>query len=71
MTEKLAKKQAELMKSTTLSADRANGIASKIIEQLTEKKKAQMDKDYMGIKNKQGSDDEAPSTPSSDSDKKN
>jgi len=63
MTEKLAKKQAELMKSTTLSADRANGIASKIIEQLTEKKKALMDKDYMGIKNQQGDDDGAPSQP--------
>jgi len=61
MTEKLAKKQAELMKSTTLSADLANGIASEIIEQLTEKKKGLMDKDYMGIKN-QKTDDDVPST---------
>jgi Rod binding domain-containing protein len=68
MTEKLAKKQAELMKTTTLSADRANGIASKIIEQLMEKKKAQMDKDYMGIKNKQETEDKAPSTPPAEND---
>ena len=68
MTEKLAKKQAELMKTTTLSADRANGIASKIIEQLMEKKKAQMDKDYMGIKNKQETEDNAPSTPPAEND---
>ena len=65
MTEMLAKKQAELVKSTTLSADRANGIASKIIEELSEKKKAEMEKDYMGIKNKQGNDDE-PSAPSTE-----
>lgn len=68
MTEKLARKQAELMKSTTLSADRANGIASKIIEQLTEKKKAQMEKDYMGIKNKKGSDEDTPSKSPSEND---
>ena len=38
------------MKSTAISADRAEAIADKIIEQLTEKKKAEMDKDYYGIK---------------------
>lgn len=50
MTERLAKLQDELCKSTTLSRDRASGIASQVIEQLTEKKKASMEKDYYGIK---------------------
>jgi serine/threonine protein kinase len=51
MTEELVFKKDELMKSTAISADRAEAIADKIIEQLTEKKKAEMDKDYYGIKN--------------------
>ena len=50
MTERLSKLQDELRKSTTLSQDRASGIASQVIEQLTEKKKAEMEKDYYGIK---------------------
>lgn len=50
MTERLSKLQDELCKSTTLSRDRASGIASQVIEQLTEKKKASMEKDYYGIK---------------------
>lgn len=58
MTEKLVQKQEELMKNSTLSADRAHGIASQIIEQLTEKKKRMMEKDYMGIK-KQKDEQEA------------
>ena len=53
MTERLGKLQEELTKTTTLSPDRANGIASQIIEQLTEKKKASMDKDYYGVKGKE------------------
>ena len=50
MTERLSKLQDELSKSTTLSRDRASGIASQVIEQLTEKKKAEMEKDYYGTK---------------------
>ena len=50
MTEELVFKKDEIMKSTAISADRAEAIADKIIEQLTEKKKAEMDKDYYGIK---------------------
>ena len=46
------------MKATTLSPDRAQAISSQIIEQLTEKKKAMMSKDYMGIK-KQKSEQES------------
>ena len=50
MTNELISKKDELMKSTAISADRAGAIADKIIEQLAEKKKAEMDKDYLGIK---------------------
>jgi serine/threonine protein kinase len=50
MTNELISKKDELMKSTAISADRAGAIADKIIEQLTEMKKAEMDKDYLGIK---------------------
>ncbi len=50
MTNELISKKDELMKSTAISADRAWAIADKIIEQLTEKKKSEMDKDYLGIK---------------------
>lgn len=52
MTERLGKLQEELARSTTLSQDRAAGIAAQVIEQLTEKKKASMEKDYYGIKGK-------------------
>ena len=58
MTDRLAKLQEELCKSTTLNPDRASGISSQIIEQLTEKKKASMDKDYYGVK-KQKEEQEA------------
>lgn len=58
MTERLSKLQDELRKSTTLSQDRASGIASQVIEQLTEKKKAEMEKDYYGIKNQKDELDE-------------
>ena len=50
MTNELVFKKDELMKSTAISSDRAEAIADKIIEQLTEKKKAELDKDYLGIK---------------------
>ena len=50
MTNELVFKKDELMKSTAISSERAEAIADKIIEQLTEKKKAEMDKDYYGIK---------------------
>ena len=50
MTEELVAKKDEIKKSTDISADRAEAIADKIIEQLTEKKKAELDKDYYGIK---------------------
>ena len=50
MTNELIFKKDELMKSTAISSDRAEAIAEKIIEQLTEKKKAELDKDYYGIK---------------------
>ena len=52
MTEELVAKKDEIMKSTAISSDRASAIADKIIEQLTEKKKAEMSKDYYGTKNK-------------------
>lgn len=57
MTEELAKKQAELARSSNLDIDRANGIASKIIEQLTTKKMQSMEKDYMGIKKKKSEEE--------------
>lgn len=58
MTERLSKLQDELRKSTTLSQDRASGIASQVIEQLTEKKKAEMEKDYYGIKKQKDEQEE-------------
>ena len=50
MTNELVSKKDEIMKSTAINSDRAEAIADKIIEQLTEKKKAELDKDYLGIK---------------------
>jgi len=50
MTEELVAKKDEFKKSTAIGSDRAEAIADKIIEQLTEKKKAELDKDYYGIK---------------------
>ena len=50
MTKELLSKKEEIMKSTAISSERAEAIADKIIEQLTEKKKAELDKDYYGIK---------------------
>ena len=50
MTDELISKKDEIMKSTAISSERAEAIADKIIEQLTEKKKAELDKDYLGIK---------------------
>ena len=50
MTEELVAKKDEIKKSTAIGSDRAEAIADKIIEQLTEKKKAELDKDYYGIK---------------------
>lgn len=52
MTEELAKKQDELTKAAAINGARAQSIASEIIEQITEKKKQAIEKDYMGIKNK-------------------
>ena len=51
MTEELAKKQDELMKAAAINSSHAQRIASEIIEQITEKKKDILDKDYMGLKN--------------------
>lgn len=50
MTEELAKKQAEIAKSSSLSSERSQHIASEIIDQLTDKKMKALDKDYMGLK---------------------
>ena len=50
MTEELVAKKDEIKKSTAIGSDRAEAIADKIIEQLTDKKKAELDKDYYGIK---------------------
>ena len=50
MTEELVAKKDEIKKSTAIGSDRAEAIADKIIEQLTEKKMAELDKDYYGIK---------------------
>ncbi len=52
MTEELAKKQEELSKATNLDGARSQHIASDIIDQLTDKKMKQLDKDYMGIRQK-------------------
>jgi len=45
MSEELIKKQEELVKGTGLSEDRAQSIASEVIKQLTDKKKAELDKE--------------------------
>jgi serine/threonine protein kinase len=58
MTEELIAKKDEIKKSTAISTDRAEAIADKIIEQLTEKKKLEMEKDYYGIKNKKSNNNE-------------
>lgn len=50
MTEELAKKQDELTKAAAISGSHAQRIASEIIEQITEKKKEAIEKDYMGLK---------------------
>lgn len=50
MTEELAKKQAELTKAAAINGSHAQRIASEIIEQITEKKKEAIEKDYMGLK---------------------
>ena len=49
----LVKKQQELSKSSSISSEKAQRIASEIIDQLTEKKKAALEKqnpDYLGLK---------------------
>jgi len=58
MTEELIAKKDEIKKSTAISTDRAEAIADKIIEQLTEKKKSEMEKDYYGIKNNKNNNNE-------------
>lgn len=50
MTEELAKKQTELTKAAAINGSHAQRIASEIIEQITEKKKEAIEKDYMGLK---------------------
>ena len=50
MTEELAKKKQELAKQGGLSNQRSQHIASEVIDQLTEKKMRELEKDYMGIK---------------------
>lgn len=52
MTEELAKKQAQLTKSSNLSPSQSQRIASDIIDQLTDRKMKELDKDYMGIRQK-------------------
>ena len=69
MTERLSKLQNDLCKTTTLSPDRASGIASQIIEQLTEKKKAAMEKDYYGVKKQKDEQDAAAKKKSDESNK--
>ena len=58
MTDRLSKLQSDLSKSTSISQDRASGIASQVIEQLTEKKKAEMEKDYYGVKKQKDEQEE-------------
>jgi len=58
MTEELIAKKDEIKKSTAISTDRAEAIADKIIEQLTEKKKSELEKDYYGIKNNKNNNNE-------------
>ena len=58
MTEELAKKEAELAKSSNLSSERSQRIASDIVEQLTAKKMKELDKDYMGIHKKSAQQEE-------------
>lgn len=58
MTERLAKLQSDLSKTTAINQDRASGIASQVIEQLTEKKKAEMEKDYYGVKKQKDEQEE-------------
>lgn len=62
MTEELARKQAELTEATYLPSDRTQRIASEIIDQLTEQKKAALDKDYMGFKKKPQEEEETTTT---------
>jgi hypothetical protein len=50
MSEELAKKQKELMELSGLSSEHTQRVASEIIEQITQKKREALDKDYMGIK---------------------
>ncbi len=50
MTEQLAKKQMELTKNSSLSADRTEVIAAEIIEHITKQKMESLDKDYLGLK---------------------
>jgi hypothetical protein len=45
MTEELAKKELELAKKSSLSGDRSQRIASEIVDQLTDKKMKELDKD--------------------------
>lgn len=52
MTEELVAKKDEIKKSTAISADRAEAIADKIIEQLTEKKRQSWIKTITVLKNK-------------------
>ena len=58
MTDELVSKKDELIKSTAISTERAEAIAGKVMEQLTEKKKAEMDKDYYGIKKQNNKNNE-------------
>ena len=59
MSEELAKKQKELMELSGLSSEHTQRVASEIIEQITQKKREALDKDYMGIK-KQKDEQESP-----------
>ncbi len=54
MTEKLAKKQMELTKASSLSAERTQVIAAEIVEHITKQKMESLDKDYLGIKGSKG-----------------
>ena len=58
MTKELAKKEQELGQKANLSDERSQRIASEIIDQLTNKKMQELDKDYMGLRKKADPDED-------------
>ena len=69
MTEELAKKEAELAKEANLGNERSQHIASEIIDQITNKKMKELDKDYMGL-NPKAEEEKPASATSATTDKK-